>query len=217
MHAAIAAATARTQAARADALTEAAKHHNTLLSSSRRRPTQNVSLQGAGDDVCDALNFEFRREECWMSEPVPPHAPPILFALNAMLLELILSIRDYFQTDLESLLIILCVADATMAPTTRSMDEQAHGSRSNDRGAISRRMIASRTGLSREMVRRKARKLAKAGIIEIDEEGRVRSGPTLADSRLNPIVDAAHQVVLRYLSRLSEIGVDPQGGRRGES
>lgn len=156
-----------------------------------------------------------------MKEPKAPHARPMLFALNAMLLDLIHMTTDYFKTDVESLLILMCVTEATMRPMMQGADTPLEiltdARPSNDeRGSISRRMIADKTGLSREMVRRKTRKLAKHGLVCIDDDGRVRSIQLLGEDRFLAGLDAAHQSVLRYLRTLETYGVDPVSGRRAD-
>lgn len=157
-----------------------------------------------------------------MSPPIPLHARPMLFAMNAMLLDLVYATQTYFKTDIESLLILCCVTDATMRPLMQGAETptevlaNAHPS-NEERGSISRRMIADKTGLSRELVRRKAGKLAKAGLIHIDEQGRVRSMQVLDDPRFRAELEAAHQVILRYFKTLESYGVDPQTGRRAET
>jgi len=157
-----------------------------------------------------------------MDQPIPLHARPMLFAMNTMLLDLIYMTQAYFKVDVESLLILYCVTDATMRPMMRGAEtpeEVLANARpdNEERGFISRRMIADKTGLSRELVRRKARKLAKAGLIDIDDEGRVRSVQLLDEPRFQAGLDAAHQVILRYMRTIECYGVNPQTGRRTET
>ena len=76
------------------------------------------------------------------------------------------------------------------------------------RGAISRRMIADKTGLPRETVRRKTAELATAGLVVVDADDRVRITQMLDDADLQNLLADGHAAVLRYLERLRELGVD---------
>lgn len=148
-----------------------------------------------------------------MTEPLPSHLRPIVFATNELLLDLIYLLQSYTKTDLESMLILLCVTDATMRPFMHdTMPTQAlmQTPKPDDevRGAISRRMIADKTGLSRETVRRKTQELADAGLIRIDEDDRVRSAQRLDEPQFARAVEEGHKVVVRYIRRLSSYGVD---------
>lgn len=148
-----------------------------------------------------------------MNEPLPPHLRPIVFATNELMLDLIYLLQTYTKADLESMLILLCVTDATMrpfmhdtAPTTELLTvvKPSNGVR----GAISRRMIADKTGLPRETVRRKTQDLADAGLVLIDEDDRVRSAQRLDERDFVKAIEAGHQVVVRYIRRLQSYGID---------
>ena len=110
-----------------------------------------------------------------MADEIAPHLRPITFAANELTLDLVYLLQSYAKTDLESVVILLCVTDATMRPFMQSAeqgdDALTVARPSNDiRGAISRRMIAEKTGISRESVRRKTQDLADAGLLVIDNE-----------------------------------------------
>ena len=148
-----------------------------------------------------------------MPDVVPAHLRPMIFGINELMMELLYLLQTYSNTDLESLLILLYVNDATMRPF---MHDQAPSAEllttakppDSVRGAISRRMIAEKTGLSRETVRRKTRQLAKAGLILIDAEDRVRSAQRLDEAEVQRMIEAGHKAITRYMRRLDLYGVD---------
>ena len=148
-----------------------------------------------------------------MTESVPAHLRPTLFAVNELLLDLIQLLQGYFKTDLESIMILLCVTDATMRPFMRGADtpEQiltAPRPPEEVRGSISRRMIADKLKLSRETVRRKTQELAEIGLIAIDGEDRVRSAVLLGDPAFREGLENAHAIVVRYQAHLRTYGID---------
>jgi len=148
-----------------------------------------------------------------MSDTIPANLRPTIFAINELMMELLYLLQAYSDADMESVLIMLYVTDATMRPF---MHDQAPSpevlttARPAEviRGAISRRMIAEKTGLSRETVRRKTIALAKAGLVLIDAEDRVRSAQHLSDENVQRMVLAGHKAVIRYVQRLESYGVD---------
>jgi biotin operon repressor len=148
-----------------------------------------------------------------MTDTIPANVRPTIFAINELMMELLYLLQAYSNADMESVLIMLYVTDATMRPF---MHDQAPSpevlttARPADaiRGAISRRMIAEKTGLSRETVRRKTQALAKAGFVLIDADDRVRSAQHLGDEKVQRMVLAGHKAVVRYVQRLESYGVD---------
>ncbi|MFN3465702.1 MAG: hypothetical protein ACK4X1_16675 [Terricaulis sp.] len=129
------------------------------------------------------------------------------------MLDLIYLLQSYTKTDLESMVILLCVTDATMRPfmhDSRPTEEVLKTPKpSNEiRGAISRRMIAEKTGLSRETVRRKTQELADAGLVTIDADDRVRSAQRLDEADFAQTVEAGHSAVVRYIRRLRSYGIE---------
>ncbi len=148
-----------------------------------------------------------------MSDVIPAHLRPMIFGLNELMMELLYLLQTYSNTDLESLLILFYVNDATMRPFM--LDEAPSAEllatpRPPDaiRGAVSRRMLAEKTGLSRETVRRKIRHLARAGLILIDADDHVRSAQRLHEPDVQRMIEAGHKAVTRYLHRLDSYGVD---------
>ncbi len=147
-----------------------------------------------------------------MQDTLPPHLRPITFAANELLLDLLYLLQSYCKQDLESVAILLCVTDATMRPFMAGGSVAleillAERPPEDIRGAISRRMIADKTGLSRETVRRKTQELAEQGFVLIDEEDRVRSAQHLGDPAFQRVVEGGHRAVLGYLQRLNSFGV----------
>ena len=147
-----------------------------------------------------------------MPDDLPLHLRPITFAANELAFDLIYLLQSYSGKDLESVLIMLYVTDATMRPfmlaTPPTNDILAAARPPNEiRGAISRRMIADKTGLSRETVRRKTQELSEAGLIVIDEADRIRSAQRLDEPDFQRVIEAAHRAVMRYRQRLEAFGV----------
>lgn len=68
-------------------------------------------------------------------------------------------------------------------------------------------MLADKTGLSRETVRRKTQELADAGLVLVDDEGRVRSAQRLDEPEVRRIIEDGHRAVVRYRQRLESLGV----------
>ena len=147
-----------------------------------------------------------------MADEIAPHLRPITFAANELTLDLVYLLQSYAKTDLESVVIMLCVTDATMRPFMQGAEQGDDALTvvrpSNDiRGAISRRMIAEKTGISRESVRRKTQDLADAGLLVIDNEDRVRAAQRLDETEFQRVIENAHRAVMRYRRRLEALGV----------
>ncbi len=147
------------------------------------------------------------------NDDIPPEVRPLTFAANELLLDLIYSAQSYIKNiDLESLLIVLCVNDATMRPfvldpTLDPAIMRAAHPPEEIRGAISRRMIADKTGLPRETVRRKTQVLAELGYLTIDADDRVRVPMRLGEADAQNPAFEARKAVQRYLERLRAFGV----------
>lgn len=144
-----------------------------------------------------------------MDEPLPPHARARAFAAVELLLDINYVGQSLVQSDYESTMIYFCVAEATMRPFVLNRDNmQAY---ENDptppehlRGSISRLLIADRTGLPRETVRRKANALVKSGLLFEDEAGRLRSKPNLGEPSIQNAVNDVYAAVARYNARLAQ-------------
>lgn len=147
---------------------------------------------------------------------LPEYLRPINFAGIELLLDLLHFARQFYSdVDLESLLILLFVSDATMRPfmLTSGAESQAlvapHPPEEL-RGAISRRVIADKTGLPRETVRRRVAELAAKGHVLVDDNDRVRISYGLAQPGSWRAVQQGHRAILRYSERLREFGIDPE-------
>lgn len=153
-------------------------------------------------------------------DQLPAHIRPIMYALVELLLDVVYTFQGRIRVDLESMLILLCVSDASMRPFMIDPDTPrdliAHTVRPPEsiRGAISRRMIADKTGLSRETVRRRTKELAEMGLIRIDEDDLVRSEQMLDNPMLQRMLEEGHDAILRYQARLRSYGVDPSASFR---
>ncbi|MGE0045267.1 MAG: hypothetical protein AB7J28_13845 [Hyphomonadaceae bacterium] len=150
-----------------------------------------------------------------MTDLLPPHVRPLSYAGTELLLDLVYLARKYFPVDLESLLVIACVNEATMRPFVRDPEtppEILHAAKPPEevRGSISRRMIADKLGLPRETVRRKIAELASVGILTVDENDAVRVMQALDHPIAQQLLEESHAAVRRYFTRLEELGVSQE-------
>lgn len=140
----------------------------------------------------------------------------ITYGSAELLLDIWHELRQLFpDSDVESLLFLLCVLEATMRPFMNTISPEpgilSDPEPPNDvRGFISRRAIADKLGLSRETVRRKTAELAKLGYVAIDRDHGVRMSYALADAASWRRVENSHRAILRYLDRLDSYGLDPR-------
>lgn len=113
-------------------------------------------------------------------------------------------VRRYLGLEIESVVIITCVTEATIRPIVLRGDRETmlEAFPSDEaRGWVSRRAIAERTGLPRETVRRKVKQLVDAGRLLIDDEGRVRATQELARPEMARLIDSIRDAVARYRER----------------
>lgn len=140
-----------------------------------------------------------------MSERLSPAAlRASLYALNELLLDLIIAAQAYLKLDLESCLIFMCVNEATMRPFMLANAEPIPDEwqpPTHRQGAISRRSIADRTGLPRETVRRKVKRLVEIGVLTMDAEGLVRASTRLDDVDAQRTLQALESAVRRYVAK----------------
>jgi hypothetical protein len=137
-----------------------------------------------------------------------------IFATLELFLDLQHSIRSRFpDMDLESLLICCVANEAAMrrllvGPHARPdlVDDPAPPDEA--RGSISRNLIAERTGLPRETVRRKVNQLIDAGILYEVAQGEVRPVPMLANPMFQTIAQECLAAVRRFDVRLRALGCD---------
>lgn len=144
---------------------------------------------------------------------LPPHIRPLAFATGELALDVAHGLREIFPVDFESALILLCVNDATMWPVLRHAALDLEAMRQpylppEIRGSISRLMVADKTGLPRETVRRKIKELEKAGYLVVDDKDRVQIRPILQDQHVQHVLESGYRSVMRYLQRLEQMGLD---------
>jgi len=78
------------------------------------------------------------------------------------------------------------------------------------RGSISRMMVADRTGLSRETVRRRIVELTEKGLIALDDRGFVRlPGHRVVTPEYQQTAADIYAAVIRYHRRIADLGVAP--------
>lgn len=147
-----------------------------------------------------------------MEAEIDPRIRPIAYGIVGLLYELIGFMRIAFGEDLESALIMICVSDATMqkympgaSPDSEVMLKQTLDE--SVRGSISRRMIADKTGLPRETVRRKVAQLVARNFLYVDSNGAIRATPRLHDPELRQAVINAHEAVKTYQRVVGGYGV----------
>lgn len=128
-----------------------------------------------------------------------------------LMLDMVYAARQRAPIDLESLLIYLTVSEATMRPllldgsTPADVLELAEPPEQY-RGSITRVLVADRLALPRETVRRKVQKLLKLGLVQEDEDGRVRTTRNFADPRIQSWIRDSFIAVQRYDARLKQFG-----------
>lgn len=146
-------------------------------------------------------------------EELPEHIRPLAFAGTELALDIVHSVCAIYRVDIESALILMCVADATMRPLYLSRGEggmvRQLNPRADERGSISRQMVADKIGLPRETVRRKIKDLIASGHLTIDDKDRVQIKTMLQMPHVQHELEQGHRAVLRYFERLRELGIDP--------
>jgi hypothetical protein len=148
-----------------------------------------------------------------MTEQLPEHVRPLAFGMVGLMRDLVAFLKAIYGDDLETALIMVCVTYATMQAFMADAEPDAEVLRmrvppESVRGSISRRMIADKTGLPRETVRRKVAALIERGQLYIDEAGSIRPTPRLHEPDVQVAVSSAHDAVTRYLGTVSSYGVD---------
>lgn len=140
---------------------------------------------------------------------------PRAYASLELILDVLHAARGLVDTDLESLNIYLCVAEATMRPVLADPDFVKRISTDDVapetvRGSITMLLVADRLNIPRETVRRKVKKLIENGLLYEDDKGRIRSTPTFDDPKVGEAVHAVQSAVDRYCQRLVLYGVQAQ-------
>lgn len=145
---------------------------------------------------------------------LPRHTRPRIYAASELFLDMLWSVRSRApDLDLETLLILLVVNEATMRPLLvgiRARPDLIDEPNPPDeaRGSLSRSLIAERAGLARETVRRKVNVLLDAGLLTESREGEVRIAPMLGDTMYQRIADECFEAVGRYHQRLASLDVE---------
>lgn len=157
------------------------------------------------------------------AEPLPKRTRPRVYAACELFLDILWSVRSRApDMDLETLLIFLVVNEAAMRPMLvgpRARPELIdHPSPPDEaRGSISRSLIADRTALPRETVRRKVNQLIERGLLSETREGEVRPVPMLAEMAYQQIADECFDAVQRYDARLRSLGADGAAASESKS
>src|SRR5690349_4187377 len=147
-----------------------------------------------------------------MTKAVAPDVRPKFFAALELALDVWHIARASTAIDPESLMIYLCVTEATMRPlvldgvSPPDVLTSIHPAEEY-RGSISRLLVADRLSLPRETVRRKIKAMVKDGLLMQDDEGRVRVVSRLGDAAVVAVPSEVHAAVLRYHERLKSLGV----------
>jgi hypothetical protein len=146
-----------------------------------------------------------------MTDRIPAHVRPLAFGMAGLMREMVAILRALYGDDLEAALIMVCVTNATMQ--TFMVDAGADILRQAVlpeaiRGSISRRMIAEKTGLPRETVRRKVAVLIAQEQLYVDDAGGIRSAARLYEPEVQAAVSSAHDAILRYVGTVRSYGVD---------
>ncbi len=155
-----------------------------------------------------------------MSQPkVPKNMRAYAYANVELFLDLLYAARTGPQIDLESMFIYLTVSEATMRPlmldpaTPPEVLEMVEPPEVY-RGSITRLLVADRSGLPRETVRRKIQKMIDEGVLVEDDEGRVRTARNLGDVDIQAWTRGAVDAIQRYDARLRQFGRPGVAGPR---
>jgi DNA-binding transcriptional ArsR family regulator len=150
-----------------------------------------------------------------MADEVPPFTRPAAFAASELMLDLFYTATKYYQLDLEAVWILTVIGHETMRPwildTTLAARHMSEARVPDSvRGSISRLMVADRTGLPRETVRRRISELSAAGLVTHDERGNVRlAGDKVVRPEYQQSVAEVYSAVERYRKRLASLVVLP--------
>ncbi len=148
-----------------------------------------------------------------IAKPLPEATRPRFFAGIELLTDLLYMAREASHLDYESIAITCVVNEAGMRPLLvgpRAPLEFVNLAAPPDelRGSISRALIAERTGLPRETVRRKVKKMIEAGSMMQDADGGVRPAQWLARPDLQNLANDIFAAVRRYDNRLRSLGCE---------
>lgn len=153
---------------------------------------------------------------------VPPFTRPAAFAATELILDIFHALTTHYQLDLEAIWILTVVGHETMRPwilDPNLADQYLTADRVPDavRGSISRLMVADRTGLPRETVRRRISELSASGFITLDERGYVRlTGDKVTGAPYQSGVAEIYSAVERYRKRVTALAAKPEAGSAQE-
>ena len=144
-------------------------------------------------------------------EKIPPRMRAHAFAANELVLDVLHVARQIADVDLDSLLIYLCVNEATMRPmlldpSTPSEVLEMVKPPEEFRGSISRLLVSDKLAMPRETVRRKIQQMVASGFLMEDDDGRVRSSSRFAEAAIQKCVKDVYASVQRYDARLRQLG-----------
>jgi len=138
---------------------------------------------------------------------------PRAFAAIELFLDLNHVSRSMIAGDLETVLIWFSITEATLRPLMLDRDipsprKQVKKPPSADLGTISRIMIADRTGLPRETVRRKINALLEAGLVAEEQHGHVRTVLDITRPDVMEAIEESYKAVRRYQQRLRDMDAE---------
>lgn len=148
---------------------------------------------------------------------VEPGLRPLVFLSVNSVLKVCELLRDHLSDDLESVMIYLTVAHASLHPLVTNPEVAARYEGTTvpqlHLNAISRRIIAASTRLPRETVRRKVNKLVAAGLLSEDANGRVScvSG-TLALTDMGVLIRKVDAVMRQHAEAAARLARPGGGG-----
>ena len=140
-----------------------------------------------------------------------PDVRPKAFAAVELFLDLNHIAQLLFKADMETTLIWFSITEATLRPLmldnfVSQTKKLAKKPPSEDLGTISRVMIADRTGLPRETVRRKVNALLKTGLVSEERSGSVRTVLDITAPHVRDAIAESVKAVSRYQKRLQQLG-----------
>lgn len=145
---------------------------------------------------------------------IPRRVRASAFAGAELLLDVFRDATAHYQLDLEAIWILLAIGHETMRPWI--LDPKLAEMHISDlkvpdsvRGSVSRRMVADRTNLPRETVRRRIAELVERGLVISDEKGMVRlTGDRLADPKMQEMLSNLVRMVERFQERVASLGAE---------
>jgi hypothetical protein len=134
-----------------------------------------------------------------------------LFAASELFFDIAHITTSYYRLDLESVWILTVIGQEMMRPWV--LDDELGPAHINDatvpmdiRGAVSRRMVAEKTGLPRETVRRRIALLEARGLVVFDENDRaLLPGTRVGDPEMQKLVREIIAAVARFSERLEAL------------